>query len=303
MTDRPGNPARTESAVWISPDPLPAVPRAGPAGWARIFLRLPVMLSVLLGGLILLLVLRLAERPLFGLRRPWTPFITQAVCRVVLAVLGLRLQVRGRPMRGRGAIVANHASWLDILVINALQRVYFVSKSEVARWPGIGWLARATGTVFINRTSRDARLQKEIFEARLRAGHHLCFFPEGTSTDGRRVLGFKPTLFAAFFAHGLADILQVQPVSVVYDAPNGQDARFYAWWGDMAFGPHLLQLAAAPRRGRVTVVLHPPVGVAAAGDRKSLARICEQAVRAGLEAGLPRPRAPHQQSSATHTGV
>ncbi|WP_367998774.1 lysophospholipid acyltransferase family protein, partial [Photobacterium sanguinicancri] len=54
-------------------------------------------------------------------------------------------------MKQHGAVVANHSSWLDIFALNARKRIYFVSKAEVAKWPGIGWLARATGTVFINR--------------------------------------------------------------------------------------------------------------------------------------------------------
>ena len=106
--------------------------------------RLPVLALVVFGGLAVHLTLRLFERPLFGLRRPVTPHVTQAVCKTALAVIGLPLAVTGRPMAGRGAVVANHVSWLDIFVLNAPQRVYFVSKSEVAGWPGIGWLARAT---------------------------------------------------------------------------------------------------------------------------------------------------------------
>jgi lyso-ornithine lipid O-acyltransferase len=259
----------------------------GPAGWAMIGWRLPLMALVLFGGLGTLLALRLVERPLCGLRRPLTPFVAQIVCRLVLPIMGLRLVRRGTPMRRRGALVANHTGWLDIFALNAAQRICFVSKSEVATWPVIGWLARATGTVFINRDARDARLQKEIFEARLRAGHRLAFFPEGTSTDGLRVLAFKPTLFAAFFTHGLDAILSVQPVSLVYTAPPGRDARFYGWWGDLDFGTHLLRVLAQTRRGRVEVVFHPPVPVAEAADRKALARRCEAAVRAGLAAHLP----------------
>lgn len=250
-------------------------------------LRLPLMVVVVFGGLSVHLTLRMIERPLCGLRRPVTPFITQAVCVASLWLLGLRLEQRGTPMGGRGALVANHASWLDIFAVNALQRVYFVSKSEVAGWPGIGWLARATGTVFINRNARDARLQKEIFEARLRAGHHLCFFPEGTSTDGARVIAFKPTLFAAFFTHGLAEFLQLQPVTVAYCAPPGCDPRFYAWWGDLAFTTHLLRVLACPRRGRVVVICHEPVQVSDFPSRKELARHCETVVRAGLRDVLP----------------
>jgi 1-acyl-sn-glycerol-3-phosphate acyltransferase len=230
------------------------------------------------GGLVLLLVCRVFEVP-FAPRRPVTPYITQAVCLSALGIMGLRVQVVGRPMRVAGAVVANHASWLDIFVLNACDRVYFVSKAEVARWPGIGWLARATGTVFIARDPGQARVQQAAFEARLRAGHRLLFFPEGTSTDSLRVLPFKSTLFAAFFTHGMQAVMHIQPVSVRYFAPKGADARFYGWWGDMDFAPHLLRILASARRGRVVVTFHAPLAVDAFAGRKGLAAACEVSVR------------------------
>lgn len=269
------------SPTWYSAD-QPAPARIGPGGWALVVVRGVALLVTTYGGLVLLLLIRLVERPLCGLDRPVSPFVTQGVCRAALIILGINLHVHGQPMQSKGAIVANHASWLDIFTLNAVQRLYFVSKSEVAAWPGIGVLARATGTVFISRASREAAAQKRLFEERLRAGHHLAFFPEGTSTDGLRVLSFKSTLFAAFFSHGLSHALRIQPVSVTYHPPRGQEPRFYAWWGDMAFGPHFLKILAIGRRGRVDVVFHPPVAVADFSDRKALAARCETTVRHGL---------------------
>lgn len=274
--------------TWSDPEGAPAPRPIGPAGWLRVGLRLGPLAVVLFGGLAVLLVLRLIERPLFGLHRPVTPWITVGVCRAALAIMGLRARREGRAMAGQGALVANHVSWLDIFVLNAAAPVYFVAKDEVAGWPAIGWLARATGTVFIRRDPRQAGAQALLFEARLRAGHRLAFFPEGTSTDGIRVLPFKPTLFAAFFAHGLAERLQVQPVSLVYRAAPGMDARFYGWWGDMGFAAHLLSILAAPRQGEVCAVYHPPLAVADFPGRKELARRAEEAVRAGLAAHLAR---------------
>jgi len=237
---------------------------------------------VTFGGLALLLLVRLVEAPLHGLHRPWTPWITQTVCRTAFVILGMRHAVRGEQMVERGAVVANHSSWLDIFALNARKRIYFVSKSEVARWPGIGWLARATGTVFINRDPKEARAQQAVFEERLKAGNKLLFFPEGTSTDGLRVLPFKSTLYAAFFSPELRDILQVQPVTVIYTAPEGEDPRFYGWWGDMDFGAHLVKVLAAPRQGAVEIVYHPPVRVADTTDRKALAVATEAAVRSAF---------------------
>ncbi|WP_245624870.1 lysophospholipid acyltransferase family protein [Jannaschia seosinensis] len=244
---------------------------------------------VTFGGLALLAVTRLIERPVHGLHRPWTPYLAQAVCRAALRILGLRLKVRGTVMAGRGAVVANHTSWLDIYVLNARKRIYFVAKDEVAEWPGIGLLARATGTVFIRRDAREARRQQAIFEDRLGVGHRLLFFPEGTSTDGLRVLPFKTTLFQAFLSPALRDTLQLQPVTVNYHSPEGERPDFYGWWGNQDFGEHLLRMLAARRHGWVEVVYHPPLRVADFADRKALARAAETAVRSAFTGDGRRP--------------
>lgn len=265
--------------MWKNAPPPDAGP-VGLSGWLRALWRGGVLGLVCYGGLAVLLVLRLVERPLFGMNRPWTPSVTQWVCRSAFVILRLPLTLRGVPMRGPGAVVANHSSWLDIFALNAAQKVYFVAKAEVEHWAAIGWLARATGTVFIARRGAEAKAQQALFEARLRAGHRLAFFPEGTSTDAIRVLPFKSTLFAAFYSHGLDHVLQIQPATVVYHPPPGADARSYGWWGEMEFAPHLLSVLARRRQGRVEVIFHPPVAVDAFASRKDLAAHCEAAIRA-----------------------
>ncbi|MFP4569786.1 lysophospholipid acyltransferase family protein [Rhodosalinus sp.] len=272
------------SRTWRGAAP-PAPQPIGPLGSARVLLFGAPLALTIFGGLALKLLLRGPERLIWGTRRPVTPWITVGVCRAALWFLGVRLEARGRPIRGAGAMVANHASWADIFALNACTPLYFVAKAEVAGWPGIGWLARATGTLFIARDRRAARDQRAAFANRLRLGHRLLFFPEGTSTDGRRVLPFVPTLFDAFFDDGIGD-MRIQPVTLAWHAPPGQADSFYGWWGDMDFGPHLLRVLAAPGRGRVEVIWHPPVAVADHPDRKALARALEVPVRAGLDRAL-----------------
>jgi 1-acyl-sn-glycerol-3-phosphate acyltransferase len=253
--------------------------RPGLVGWLLVLLRLPLFAVTVYGGLLVMLIARAVEAPLHGATRPYTPHITQWVCRWSLRIMGITLVRKGRPMHRRGAVVANHGSWLDIFSLNACDRVYFVSKSEVARWPGIGWLARATGTVFIARNPAEAKLQQVVFESRLRAGHRLLFFPEGTSTDSQRVLPFKSTLFAAFYTHGLNEVMHIQPVTLRYIAPKGADPRLYGWWGEMDFGSHLIRILAQRRQGRVEVLFHTPVAVDDFPNRKALAAHCEAVVR------------------------
>lgn len=269
------------SVSWTSGDePEPAAP--GLSGRLRFWARALPAGTMIFGGLGLLLVLRVFERLFCGVHRPVTGRLVQLVCRGFYRIIGMEFRVTGRPMAEGGAVVANHASWLDIFTLNAAKRIYFVSKAEVAGWFGIGWLARATGTIFIRRDRREAQAQTGIFRERLAAGHTLLFFPEGTSTDGMRVLPFKTTLFAAFFEPALRDTLYVQPVTVVYHAPAGEDPRFYGWWGDMSFGAALVKVLSHRRQGHVEVIWHPPLRVADFADRKVLAARAEAMVRGGM---------------------
>lgn len=276
---------RRDGTTWCEGDALELPRPKGIGGWWRVIRRgLPAIL-VLLIGVILILPLRGIEKLFHGPRRPWSGPHVQMVCRLVLFCIGLPWRREGQALRGPGAIVANHSSWLDILTMNAALPVFFVSKAEVRGWPGINILTTVTNTHFVIRDPRYARAQAKEFAARIRAGHRLLFFPEGTSTDGRRVLPFKPTLFQGFLDPELPDALAIQPMSVTYHAPEGGDPRFYGWWGDMALTDHLLAVLSAPRQGRVEVILHPPVPVAGE-TRKTLAAKTRESVRSGLDAAL-----------------
>jgi lyso-ornithine lipid O-acyltransferase len=158
-------------------------------------------------------------------------------------------------------------------------RVYFVSKAEVAAGPAsAGWRGRRAPSSLRARAPRP-RKQQALFERRLKAGHRLLFFPEGTSTDSIRMLPFKSTLFAAFFSDELRDALHVQPVSIVYHAPGGADVRFYGWWAQMDFGSSLARILAQPRQGRIEVFFHESVAINAFADRKALSAHCERVIR------------------------
>jgi len=262
-------------------------PALGVVGWVIAVGRLGLIFLVIYSLMLVYFVFWLIEIPFRG--RPLTAWVVQAACILSLWILGMHLQCHGDAMGHDGAIVANHASWIDVFVLNSAARVSFVAKTEVRRWPLIGFIARVAGTVFIQRRASDAKNQKSQFEDRLLAGDRLLFFPEGTSTDSRRVLKFKPTLFAAFFSKPLIETMWIQPASVIYTAPPLLDRRFYGWWGEMAFAPHFLAILGARKSGAVEIVFHPPVRVADFETRKTLAAHCEGAVRQGLEDRIKRP--------------
>jgi 1-acyl-sn-glycerol-3-phosphate acyltransferase len=125
--------------------------------------------------------------------------IIERWCREVLHILDIRVIVQGQRPSGRVRsvlFVANHISWMDILLLNACQRVRFIAKEEVRSWPLIGWIAARTGTVFLKRTSTHqlARVMKST-AASLRRGDCIAIFPEGTTTDGSAVHAFHSGLF------------------------------------------------------------------------------------------------------------
>ncbi|MFT4793908.1 MAG: 1-acyl-sn-glycerol-3-phosphate acyltransferase [Paracoccaceae bacterium] len=262
----------------------PTYPRAGAARIALAVVRLVLVLGLTLTLLAAFVTVKGAERVFPGLRRLRNR-IASAWGRSVARALGIRVVSIGAPIPQGGAIVANHSSWTDILVLLAATRVTFVSKAEVRNWPGIGIMARAADTLFIERRRSHAKRQEQEMKARIAAGQHLLFFPEATSTDGRRVIPFKSTLFSVFFTPELKDSVWVQPVSVVYRArpDGGRPLDFYGWWGDMDFGSHIWVLLTRSFGGTATVVFHPAVRAADFAHRKALAAYCDSAVRQGLE--------------------
>ncbi len=260
---------------WRGEGELP-IPTLNFGGYLRFVLRFTGLALIIFPLMIPMFLARF-----LGLKALSETVVTVA-CKLCLWVLGIRLITRGKPMRHAGAVVANHASWLDIFTLNAVQRAYFVSKAEVRKWPLIGFIARTTGVVFIERRAADAARQKEIFLARISAGDKLLFFPEGTSTDGLRVLKFRSSLFAAFFEAGLRETMWIQPVAVVYHAPKNTDLRFYGWWGDMNFTPHFMHILGSGQQGSVTIHFADPIKVSTMPDRKVLAEACEKSVRAAM---------------------
>ena len=241
----------------------------------------------------------------FGLRLQRA--IPRLYHRVLCALIGVRISQIGRQSCASPALIlSNHVSWLDITVISALAPVVFVAKSEVARWPVLGWLAKLQRTVFINRKARHqtGAATREI-AGRLLGGDAVVLFAEGTSSDGIRVLPFRSSLVGAVH-HALGNgshhtHVTVQPMSLAYigfsGVPMGRGLRErVAWYGDADLIPHLLQVLASGAVD-VTVSWGEAVAYDISADRKAIAREAETSVRRMTAAAL-RAASPAQTSAA-----
>lgn len=212
--------------------------------------------------------------------------------RTMARLLGLEVRLSGLDRQSTATLyAANHISWVDILVLGGhLPNASFIAKSEVAGWGILGSLCALHKTEFVNRGRRsDSARQRDYLAERIKAGHSLILFPEGTNTSGMRLAPFKSSLFsvAEHVAAHLDEPIRVQPITVAYTEVNGmplvrsQKPRV-AWLGDVELFAHLQQLLS---HGKivVTVEFHDPITLEDANCRKELARYCEQQIGIGLE--------------------
>ena len=211
----------------------------------------------------------------------------------VARLLGLHVRLIGAPA-GKASrpiiYVCNHSSWMDIPALGGCMRACFVAKDDVAGWPIVGTIARLGRTVFVSRSRQGIGRERDQMRERLVAGDDLILFPEGTSSDGSRVLPFHSSFFAA--AYGEAAPL-IQPVSIVYDRLAGLPVTrsrrtVFAWYGDMELAPHVWQ-AAQWRGKRVSLQFHPPLDPDDFPSRKALSQAAWQVIADGA-AGLRQNR-------------
>jgi 1-acyl-sn-glycerol-3-phosphate acyltransferase len=180
----------------------------------------------------------------------------QSWARHMLAVLGIELRLLGSPpVAGPMLLVANHISWLDILVMHAARHCRFVSKADVKRWPLIGTLATGAGTLYIERESRrDAMRVVHHMADALRAGDILAVFPEGTTSDGRELLPFHANLIQA----AISAQAPAQPVALSFvDAASGLPSFAASYIGDETLVGSLWRTLTAPPLAAVVAFGEP----------------------------------------------
>lgn len=205
----------------------------------------------------------------------------------MLRIFNIRVRTRGTPpdvAAGGALLVANHVSWLDIHVLHSLLPARFISKAEVRGWPLIGWLAEAVGTVFLVREKKsDAVRVNQAMAGHLRAGDMLAFFPEGTTSDGREVQPFFPSLFQP----AVDAQAQVWPVRLRYLDAAGKHSEVAAYHGGMTLGESLWRIA---RQTQIVVEVEflPVIPYQPGLRRRDLAQMTETAIR-GADGADGRP--------------
>jgi 1-acyl-sn-glycerol-3-phosphate acyltransferase len=231
------------------------------------------------------------------LKHPWRNRIPRLWHRAALRLIGIRVRVCStieieRPL----LLVANHSSWLDILVLASIADVTYVAKSEVRTWPVFGLLAQLQRSVFIAREQRR-RTQDQANEIadRMNAGETVVLFPEGTTSDGNRLWDTKSSLMGAATsaaAQSANGLVQVQPVAIAYTKIHGMPMGHYhrpiaAWPGDVEMLPHLLGVLKVGKLD-AEVNFGTAIEVTAASNRKALALAADEQLRDLLEQSLHR---------------
>ena len=192
----------------------------------------------------------------------------------LLAIVGLRLEHEGERVQPGCLLVANHVSWLDIFVVNALAPAAFVSKAEVRNWPLIGVLAARNETVFLMRGSRGhARIINAEVGAILDAGRNVALFPEGTTTDGSHVLHFHAALLQPAVESGHS----VQPVAISYLDAQGRHSLAPAYAGDTSLIECLMAIVGS-RALIASVSVGSPLPTCNGLHRKEVARQARETI-------------------------
>jgi 1-acyl-sn-glycerol-3-phosphate acyltransferase len=199
--------------------------------------------------------------------------------RVTLLIMGVKVVVTGERPRAPYLLASNHLSYLDIFVLWSQVDGFFLGKSELAKWPAIGPLIRAAGTVFINRSQRKGVVKAiEDVTKKILIGNGVIFFPEGTSSSGGEVRPFKSNLFQVA-AHSNLDV-NVAVLRYSTTCKNHSAETHMAWWGEMSFIPHFYHMLRFDKKVAHVKFLSTIVKHA---DRKTMAQNAEQLAAEAFE--------------------
>jgi len=242
-----------------------------------------IRLAIRVALLVMFLVPALLMHALWGVFRipsPWPRFFLFVTARL----MGIIVKTYGKRVPSDVFFVANHMGWIDIPIIAGVTGCAFVAQDAIAKWPIIGWLARRNYTVFVSRTDRlGIGGQIETLRAAIAERTPITIFPEGTTTDGRSLLPFKPGLFAVMVPPPKP--MMVQPVALHFDAV-GVDL---AWVCHETAPENGLRVFRNARRVRVGVHFLEPFDPGEQPDRKSISARARNAIAERLESCIGKP--------------
>ena len=217
-------------------------------------------------------------------RRPFVKLWHTGVC----FIIGMKVTRYGTPSKSQNLLLAgNHISYLDIPILASLFDITFVAKADVADWPLFGFLAKIAQTAFIERKPSKARQQTIDLQKRIQKSEKLMIFPEGTSSEGEKVLDFKSSLFEMVMEDHMRETTRIQPVTIAYcrtkkkKALTRNERDNFAWYGDMTLAPHLWEVFCLDGV-EVDVVFHAPALANDFKSRKELSAWAHSRVQAGL---------------------
>ncbi len=190
---------------------------------------------------------------------------------------GARVAVRGIPKTSNTLFIANHVSWLDILVLAGVSNTAFVAKADMASWPLLGWMANQNNTIYVKReVALDSRNQANALQTALMTGQPATLFPEGTTAGGEALLPFRSSLIAAVVP--CPSGIQIQPVAIDY----GPMAASIAWTDAESVGVNALRLMGRKERIHVTLHFLDVLDAADFNDRKAIARHSRERISEAL---------------------
>lgn len=170
--------------------------------------------------------------------------------RITLRLFGVRMDISGQLPDGPALVVANHISWLDIVLLQALWPMWMVAKAEIRAWPLIGWLAEVGGTLFIIRGRAESRQKiSRRMAALMRRGDRVGIFPEGGIRPDRGVNRFHAPLFAA----AIRTRMPVVPVAIRYERGDDLHEEFVFGPGESFLRNFFRLMAEPPLTGRIMI--------------------------------------------------
>ena len=217
------------------------------------------------------------------------PYFYHKIC---LRIFGIKIKTFGKiSINSPILLISNHASYLDIIILGSLFKTSFVAKKEIAKWPLLGILAKLQNTVFIDRRISSLKKQENQIVEHLNKKKNLVIFPEGTSSDGNRVLPFKSSLFN-IFEKNLNSKIFVQTITIVYKKINGipmnrKDRKNITWHSNMDLIPNIFNVL-KKLSIEVEIIFNDEFLPSKEYDRKKIALHCWEKINYNLINSLYR---------------